>query len=336
MRLAKFHIRKIFITFTSVNMIVFIACSCGGFKKNENNNKLMDSITTCAAPIKPNMYVKKEVSIKLEANFNLQHFELTKYSGIDETDSIFFPIDKFGAMIDYFHNQIANLKAIAVHFASYGNGGFCVPKGFNNKITLLFSPIDATGAEQGLFTITPSGTWDPNSDSCNLTTKRWRQHGGMDPDNDNNWIDNYNKNENSDILAYNLDPKDEWNFPDKDMNQDISDTRSITYSYSDLQQILIDEINYQNCLNPNNHVTGIRAFLASFNNAGAHYNNRLIIQFELTRKNNNNEDEVFYIDDQPGFNSRGPALKTMDKDWDKIRLLKGLDNGQLCPPYCQH
>ncbi|HWY33705.1 MAG TPA: hypothetical protein VNX68_03615, partial [Nitrosopumilaceae archaeon] len=270
----------------------------------------------------PNMWVDKASSNHLEGNFNLQHFQLSQYFKIKETDSIFYPIKSFCDMIDYF-DKLGIYKYLHVYIASYDKLPF-VPPSFEDKLTLLFCPAqDSTDNIKTYYSITPSGLFDPASDSCKINHARW--------------ITKYADNEVKNVLLGNLDLSDNHNHS---QSGTYSDTRRISYDYSDIKY-LMDEVKYQKDSN-GVAVSGIKAIFSSYSSSGqlqkGIFVNRIFVLFEFTTKTkDNNQDSVFYIDDQPHFSQRLPPLKTNSPkilSTDQINQAKGNDNGHLCPPNC--
>ncbi|MBS1575681.1 MAG: hypothetical protein JST09_10300 [Bacteroidetes bacterium] len=125
----------------------------------------------------------------------------------------------------------------------------------------------------------------------------------------------------------------------------LSDTRSVSYKYSDFTEFLCDEVNYQNTMpNIKVKIKKIKICFAAYPITGIgsspnyprdedNFKNRLIIQFEYIKNNNS-----FYIDDAPGFSRRHRTTVLMYNKLSgkKFDIDKGFDTGNLCPPNCPH
>ena len=296
-------------------LVMLISAGCGS---NTGSTKLNASLSDSFPPL-PKMWIAKDTGIGYEKNFSFQSAQLSTYIGTAETDSIFYPVSAFQSMIAYFKNHFAGrFSYLHVYIASYTPGSSVVPAGYEKKLTLIFAPADTALADQGLFTITPSGNFDPTGDSCNLKNNDWRDH--------------YVNNEMTGVLVNNLDKSDKVNYASCSPSNALSDTRSMKFTVSEIDEFL-SEISYQST---QNHIStsGIRAFFSSYPPLGRapanNFKNRIFVIYEYTRKNSSGADEVYYIDDQPGFDHRARQPYSPDQ----CDGLMGSDNGHLCPPNC--
>jgi hypothetical protein len=296
-------------------MIMLMCAGCG----NNSGTTKQNSVLSDSFPPLPKMWIAKDTGIHYEKNFSFQSGQLSSYIGTAETDSIFFPLTAFQSMIAYFKKHFGGgFSYIHIYIASYTPGSAVVPAGYEKKLTLIFAPADANLADLGLFSITPSGNFDPSSDSCNLKNNDWASH--------------YVNNEMTNVLVNNLDKSDKVNYGSCSPTNTISDTRSVKFTVSEIDEFL-SEISYQSA---QNHITtsGIRAFFASYPAAGRapanNFKNRIFVVNEYTLKNSSGMDEVYYIDDQPDFSHRAKQPVSPDQ----CDGLMGSDNGHLCPPNC--
>jgi hypothetical protein len=263
----------------------------------------------------PNMWVDKGTSNRMEGNFNLQHFQLSQYIKADETDSIFYSKEVFYKVMDFLNKN--PYKYLHVNIASYDAGPH-VPTGYVGKLTLLFNTaIDCSYDHYPFYSITPSGFFDPTSDSCAIQ--------------DDKWIKAYTDDKMPNVLSRNIYYTDPNNHTRDGL---FSDTRRISYKYKDITD-LIAEIHYQEDTN-HIEVSGLRAFFASYSSSGnpknKNFANRIYVLFEFTTKGSKNQDSVFYIDDQPNFIHRKDQDGDITAENDCEN--KGNDNGHLCPPNC--
>jgi hypothetical protein len=284
------------------------------------------NIKDCAAVLPildsvPRMWVDYKQGIGYEANFvNLQNVQLSSYlrnhhQGTQDTKSVFFPIASFRKMLEYFES-LGNYSWLHVYIASYGGSGTGpVPAGYENKLTLLFAPSPDNQYDQTFYSITPSGNFDPKSDSCVIKNS--------------SWIDNYSIKMNTALINNLVDTPDNY-----DRSGHFSDTRRIEYDRNDICQ-LFTEFNYQK-QNNNIDVTGIEALFSSFPNTGRPkdllFKNRIFVLFEFTQ-NINGKNIVFYIDEQTGFDKRKKPIQTYPITAMKV-YMTSVDNGHLCPPNC--
>lgn len=120
----------------------------------------------------------------------------------------------------------------------------------------------------------------------------------------------------------------------------LTDTKSIVYPYENFKEFLTREKDYQN--RKFYTVTGIQVDFSQFTDKGdgsinADYKYRLILQFEFTRKDENNKDVVFYIDDEKNFLRR--LKKTRKKNESRLSSngtveIMTFNHGELCPQIC--
>jgi hypothetical protein len=284
---------------------------------NSNISAKTDSTKTKTGRKKPNMWVDKGVSNKLEGNFNLQHFQLSEVLKDNETDSIFYPIDSFKVMLDTFRNR-AGYKYLHVYIVSYDSGRD-VSRDCWGKLALIFHPAIST-ADDG----PPYYSFDSTGKFYKVPTGRYSK-----------W-DNLYSTVKMPTLIKNLD------FNDISANYStlhkFSDTRRISYLREDIDSLIMSELKYQYDTNKVT-VTGLRAMFASYSPSGnphfpKHFVNRIFVIYELTTMDSNQKDSVFYIDDQLGFLNRRDPDEPVSLEDKNISSGRGVDNGHLCPPNC--
>ena len=255
----------------------------------------------------PHMWVKRELSDEMEHAFSPKHDTLSSHINKQETDSIFYDVRAFRQMLAYF-NSLPGIAKFEVMIASFSSeSSTSVPSNYGSLLTLIFVPTDLDFKVLGYFTLPPGATaFDVGS--CKLLPKVAKE-----------WIANYKKQIK--FLVNELDTTDRSNYPGGVIQTgQISDTRSISYPFSNLLEI-DTEINYQATFPPPSHriiTTGIKAFFSAYSFQADGLANRLLVQFELTKDVNN---KVYHLEDTYDFKHRHP--------YPKFTLY---DNGQLCPP----
>lgn len=228
--------------------------------------------------------------------------------GSSVTDSIICPINNLSDFID----SLTNIGFIRFYFAQYiiSPGGI-VPSGFNKDITLIIAPLLQNKSERGdYYNITPNG-------QITLITKPAKLL----------WVASFENNILPELYQTLI-----ANDSDNLYGGKYTDTKTTTYSLKNFIEFLDTESTYQK--SKGNYFTAISIDFCSYPmngitcNGKTHYKNRLILQFEYTRKSatSANSYEVLYIDDE-GENRIIPPCKELD--------IKTSDNGQLCPTYCQ-
>jgi hypothetical protein len=288
-------------------VIVITACNNQkGGSSGEDATRTRDE-KTLADPAKhpvPHMWVDYHISQQHEDNFR-------KLIGVvinsDETDSAYYTKGEFMGMLDHFSNDLPNIKYVEAFIADSPSG----------KLTILFSPIDSTdNLPKGYFAL-PQGvlTFSATSD--------------LVPDNIAKiWKDNYAANQLKD-LSMRVDPADGSNFPGGMVGapNQRSNTLHIRYPLPDMSE-LQKEINYQSILG--NDVSGFKMFFSAYPLRKGTLHDRVYVQYEFCKDDDAKNHNVFYIDTTTGFGQR-PNLK-ISYNWED--KLKGVDNGQMCPPTC--
>ncbi|HEY1870148.1 MAG TPA: hypothetical protein VGG71_03775 [Chitinophagaceae bacterium] len=267
---------------------------------------MTDSISKIKRPM-PQMWVRKELSSRLQGNFNLQHFQLSSLIGTKETDSIFLPIDDLKIMLESFDSTH---KYLQVFLACY-DAGPDVDEKDKNKLTLLF------GTSKSLTTDAPYP----------LYSIRTNGGSGLDP-NSERWVTEYMVRKMP-VLSSNIDRNPYDNHCDK--SKALINTRRISYDVADILE-LIETIKYLDKIPKT--VSGFQAVFSSYCFKGKPdakspcLVNRIFVIFEFTTKVDG-KNIVFYLDDIPEFEK--PNLK--NKQITPLEML-GVDNGHLCPPNC--
>ena len=296
----------------SLNFIAFFAmCSiCHG--------QICSTYTGCR-PI-PKMLVEKPSEDLWKSQFKKGSlFRRSKYKMLEKDNgtqdlSIFFVRSAMDDLIHKFEN-LKGYRGIRVYFARY-NLNLCNMTGTMpvlppNKLILLFSPVGAGAADTNYYYINEN---DPNlylvSDTCA-----------------NSWIDDYDKS-NMKSLRKTIRTKDLDNYPGRDKTQEFSDTKFVFYNADPIHDAFVCEPQYQQTKGIT--ITGYEVSFSAYTKSGKipgdfdSYKKRMFIQFDYMNKVNG-KDEIFYLDEQPEYPCRKANTITS----------KGLDNGQLCPTYCQ-
>jgi hypothetical protein len=121
-----------------------------------------------------------------------------------------------------------------------------------------------------------------------------------------------------------------------------SDTRSIYYTWDNLDEVFTDEVKHQKDAFGID-VTGVNMNISCYPDTGDDNHkkiNRVLIQFDLTmKKPGTNIDEVIYLDEELDYESRyEQTVAQFIKKHPGIKKgphnMFDLDNGQLCPLNC--
>lgn len=253
-------------------------------------------MSKCPGIPKPQMWIPKEYTQKRKDWFvNNKYQPLCNYLKKNETQSMLFKDDRFANMIKNILTVETN--GLRIYFAAYPNAASTdVPSGSESVITLIFSPTIQKAGK----TFADRGDFyilNPDSNYQDISSKA------------SAWINNYQTKQLKDVLNT-LYP-----FPE-------GDTKSVWYEKDSIMG-LIKEMDCQGA-------TGLRIHLCSYTDKDdavpPPYNikienlRRLILQFSLTQGPAYAD---FEIEDVDGFGQRPP------------KKIEGLDNGQLCPTYCQ-
>lgn len=226
-------------------------------------------------------------------------------------------LGNFIGMIEYFEKSFANYKTLRVYIGEYSSGVIPnVPTRFAKQLTLIFSPSDDKGKDlnsQTFFVIPPGSSFD---DINNLSDFQ------IDKNTKDAWVSNY-----SSVMTLNgIDIANQTNICKTCTITTPTDTWSVLYQ-RDFVQGLITELGYCHRDATNTRDVNLtRNFVASF--AVQDYfpkpptqpNYRTIILFDFADANFN----PIYLDDTFDFPRRLQCVTAST-----------LDNGQLCPTYCQ-
>jgi len=274
------------------------------------------------------MWVKKTDGIERRKWFTAKP-PLSKYPskntllyallGFNVTHSIPCPINNIAKnFIDTLDKKSINF--IRFYFAEYNETyGSDVPPGLNKDLTIIIAPaFSETNDREDYYNVTPNG-------EINKITKDEKI--GWIKDFENTILPELNKSISDLKIPDNLDPHD----------KNYYDTKSCCYPLSYFIEFLDTEEKYQEA--KGNPMTGIEIDFCSYTNKGIlksdnqyHFRNRLILQFEYTRKHGSNNYEVFYIDDQ-NENRKPQPYDPKTKIYLNPDLLTA-DNGTLCPANC--
>jgi len=256
---------------------------------------------------KPHMWVPKEVSNRMEGNFNMQHYQLSSMMHVTEADFVFLPRPGFYEMINFFNRTQYNY--LQVFLASF-DAGKDVDENDKNKMTLLFGTSDSLeiDAPFPLYAVRSNGSYE------------------QDPDSER-WINEY-KTRKMPVLNTSLvrDPVENYCHAANSM----TNTRRISYERNYINELMaeIDNLDSHYAW-----VSGFRATFSSYcfrgkpNDPICNFINRIFVIFEFTKKADG-KDVVFYLDDVPGFMDR-PASHNIIQNRSPFL---GVDNGHLCPP----
>ncbi len=268
---------------------------------------------------KPYMWIDKYRSIQREASYNLKHYLMSQYSGIDQTDSIYYP--DFFEMIKYFISKYKNqFVYLRVYIAAYPPNDPMVPKNWGKKLTLIFAPADKDCKDipDAYYTIQPNGNFDAINGKINTTKMKI-------------WTRRYINKLMPSILGT-IDSDDEDNLIGEEI---LSDTRSITYPASNIKELLgeLTRDSHRRAGEPV-AIAGVKAFFAAYTNQGNEdekniYRNRLHIEFEFTDKDGN----IIYLDDDVEDQFKDGKIHPQPIITDCFGK-KGINNGQLCPANC--
>ncbi|HRI20949.1 MAG TPA: hypothetical protein PLA68_08335 [Panacibacter sp.] len=267
------------------------------------------------AQTKPYMWVDRQKSIERRNSYRLKHDLMSQYSGVDQTDSIYYP-DFFEMIKDFKSKLGARYQYLRVYIAVYPQGGPNVPLGWERKLTLIFAPVDADCKDIPgyYYTIPPDRPFGEVVKLDDAMMKRW--------------INLYITQLMGSITSTIDD------IPDNHIGSQISDTRSITYPASNITEIANEKDRDTHTRNGKpERITGIKVFFAAYTGKGneAHsnkYPKRLHLDFEFT----NAAGEIIYLDDDSEDQfATIPHIGTL---LPFCGGTKGINNGQLCPANC--
>lgn len=318
---------------------IFYSC---GSQQNSNiaNDITFARILQQAAPEnfkclpKPHMWEPMAIGIDRKDSFLAnKHQRLTTFIHKEETKEIFYDQVAFTEMINHFENDLS-YSFLQIFIASY-QGTEQVPAGEENKLVLIFVPC-AGNKKLGSFIIPPGAThFDHTSTAFRLDNSIAAS-----------WVGNYRRKVDGKmgVLLTTIIQTDPENTSQMEEPGQVFDTKRIWYPSSYFKE-LVAEMAYQEHCNKI-PVSGITAQFAEYGPAGREandadhgkYRKRLIVQFELVKRNSANQNEIFYIDTTS--NSSCTFMQRPDADastYNKSGLsyeIKSLDKGQLCPANC--
>ena len=274
----------------------------------------------------PHMHVGHTVSVQEETNFKRFSKILSTHIGNQpETESFYYDTAAFMGMGRAMQGM-GNAMYLEVFLAVYGAAGSSpyVPAGWDNKLTFLYAPTDASGNQLGYYTLPDNAT------TFSLVNNK------IPDDVAKSWMTIYDTTVVRWLLKY-LDLGDTYNYVDNNTGYAPTNTLKIKYYLSDFDE-LRDEMDYQ-ASEHKDTITGFKAFFAALPEKAGGGNgtlsNRLKVEFEFTQR----DKRLFFIDTTPGFPRRPvqrPHFPLVKKGittpaWFSVR---GLNNGQLCPPTC--
>ena len=217
-------------------------------------------------------------------------------------------------MIKYFEKSFTNYKTLRVYIGEYSNAAIPnVPARFTKQLTLIFAPADSAGKDLNpqIYFVIPPGT---NFNENNLSVFQ------IDKNTKEAWINNY-----SSVMTLNgINMANPKNVCSTCTIITPTDTWSVLYPRNFLDD-LITELGFCHRDATNTRDIILNTSLVAFFAVQDYWpksqpNYRTIILFEFADVNFN----PIYLDDMYNFRKRLQCVEA-----------EGLDNGQLCPTYCQ-
>jgi hypothetical protein len=239
-----------------------------------------------------------------------------------------FYLGNFVEMLQYFEDNYKSPKfeCLHIYIAQYSDENSTgVPKNCGNLLTLIFAPASEYSSSQpdlDYFIIPPDQSFDSdNGDDFKIDKKLFEE-----------WTKNY-----IDIMPA-LRKTYDTTKRENQVNGKPSDTRCITYCSKDLSELVLEQGYIHSRDGKNARLKkSMTATLAAFGDTG-HPNthsgkNRIFLIFDFL----DDKGKTIYLEETTGFSGRNPTRGTcrycVSSSFDKA--MKGLDNGQLCPP-CQN
>ena len=274
----------------------------------------------------PKMWVSKDVSRNRMDLFTTKKQILDLAIGGQHPDKYFFTIASVKDLIKQIESnyKVTRGQALNVYIAACDNDQDSTsPVGTmkKNQLVIIFAPaIKSKRVYHDIGTYYTINITDYSVHAIPVKDK-------------NAWVGNYINNIVGDktrgLASTIADSRENYT------GQTLSDTRSLSYLYSDFKDFITTEREFQDT-SSTEPITGIDLCFAAYPDTGigcnyygyplTDFKNRLLLQFEFTKKRGAT-DEIFYIDDLGGFENR-----SRDGLCNKVSL--GGDNGQLCPPNC--
>lgn len=248
-----------------------------------------------------------------------------------------YVLKNFGGMIDYFCKRYKDsfecLRIVIAQF-SHDNSSM-VPKGWRDSMMLIFVPATSYDSPKkqdlGYYFFPADEPFaEANIADFKIDIDKYANLPGE-------WITNYQTN-----LLGKLDPTlDRNSNDDDDGSGKRTDTKWITYCAESFTELRREQL-YTHTKNniPVTLSSDILASFAAFDQNGNvnsynHYKKRIFVQFDLINTATN---QPFALEASDGFLNRskpnGQCGNCTQKD-NKRAYESGLDNGQLCPTYCQ-
>jgi hypothetical protein len=269
--------------------------------------------TTTYDPSKlPKMWMPDVDSKRDEDNYTGIVGTLSTQLGQDETDSIFYPLSEFMAMIDTFRTM-SNIAYLDICPAA---------NPATKKLSVLYMPMDNNCKVFGYFKL-PENVPTFSQAANGLTLSQFQD-----------WVDAYSGTAVK-WMRPQLDPNDSANYIDRNTRTPMYNTLHLTHYFGDLTE-LYDELVYQK---KNNPLSGVEAFfsLKPTKNRGTQdgYSNRLYLILEFSTDDATSgtvKHKKFYI------NTNGRTIQTIvyppSNACSADVSIFGANNGQLCPPAC--
>jgi hypothetical protein len=283
----------------------------------------MFTITGQAQKTKPWMYVDKITSGIREKEFDIKYDAIRTKTGVIPEHYIYYPA--FFDMIDYFQRKYkTQYSYLRVYFAVYPlrTTDPTVPASLQNKITLIFAPVDCYNRDLGNYFNMKPGE---------------KKFSPVDAE-----IKKRQKELWTSLFIQTVLPALRETIKNPDSNDseegEVSDTKSIRYAADNVNEIYNERFrSAHKHMNKHDTITGMKAFFASYTDDGdtlrkKRYKNRLHIQFEFT----NEKGDIIYLEDdsEDQFIHGHPHPYP---DYDELldnKEFHGANNGQLCPANC--
>lgn len=264
------------------------------------------SQSSLAQPLttKPYMWVERNEGQGLINNFNRGKSEIIdRHLNMPQQTS--FSFGNFFGFLAYLKANYP-VSYLRVHFAVCTQQE--VPSGWDGRVILVFSPVDASNKDLDYFILAKK--FNASTPNQFKITKQIKDI----------WVARYN----SIPLVNTIDPgnsDNQYDDPSKPGVKIPSDTRYVTYCFSDFEEIARVRQLYR--LN-----SSVNAFLSAYSAQGAphppvqgRFKNRSTILFGLVDPNGN----PFYLESIPDFSNLPQGSSN---------CLPLLNNGQLCPVNC--
>ena len=254
---------------------------------------------------------------------------IDKFTGDSHPSS--FKLGNFLGMIKYFKDTYgADFQCLHIYIVAYSiEDSPYVPEDCGNLLTLLFAPAKAyvnptTKTDLAYFTIPPETPFDATD------IAKFKIDLTKNPELPKEWRRNY-INKIMPAIYKTIDDTD----PDNYENDNLADTKCITYCAADLLQ-LVNEIGYIHTDKKTDkeikYSPNMQASFAAFGSNGNPRRSgvskkRLFVQFDFLDES----DTITYLEDMKEYVKRPKPPKENCLSCVKITM-KEINNGQLCPP----